>query len=443
MSFLFKSFSILITLFCISSGPFAQDCIDGNDAHRRIMSQYTDLESFPKLYEQLSTQCRELIATNQSFQREVSLSLDIVNSRFNHPDRLNRGDLKLLEQISGLIGQRPSQENIQTYNNHMKKIKTNCTPKDQRTNPKLPPIRDQSSVDWCYSYTAADLVSFNSGKNISAIDMAVNHNNQVNLASVGDQLSHSLDSLVSSENIRTRLSRSSDHLRNAFSGVKRTSQRQAGDSVKAINKTTLNGFCLESELPSSSHKSSDLGQTLENINFYDEEFRSETMNNEMMSQVAADIICTEIGDSLIEIFGNVTLNDIAGIMKSSHQVDLLSSLTSLSCKNRISVTGKAKDIPSKGRMDQIDSILENDSIVGIDYYAEALGLKPTQTGGMHASSIIGRQWNDESQQCEYLVRNSWGETCEPYLDPSKCEKGNIWVDRDALRTSIISSYHFE
>jgi hypothetical protein len=57
----------------------------------------------------------------------------------------------------------------------------------------------------------------------------------------------------------------------------------------------------------------------------------------------------------------------------------------------------------------------------------------------HLSVIIGIRHRDK-QQCEYLIRNSWGLSCKQYehLDGITCDKGDLWVREDLL---IPNTYH--
>ncbi len=45
-----------------------------------------------------------------------------------------------------------------------------CSPKDFRS--KLPPVREQDSIGWCYAFVAADLISFEIGESVSPIYLA-------------------------------------------------------------------------------------------------------------------------------------------------------------------------------------------------------------------------------------------------------------------------------
>ena len=50
-----------------------------------------------------------------------------------------------------------------------------CQPTDLRD--KLGPVRNQDTMGWCYAFAAADLLTADTGKTISAFDIALNYNN--------------------------------------------------------------------------------------------------------------------------------------------------------------------------------------------------------------------------------------------------------------------------
>ena len=62
--------------------------------------------------------------------------------------------------------------------------------------------------------------------------------------------------------------------------------------------------------------------------------------------------------------------------------------------------------------------------------------------GLHGSIIIGRKRNPKSKKCEYLVRNSWGTSCNSYPD-LECESGNIWVPETNLFRNSSDVYRLE
>ncbi len=50
--------------------------------------------------------------------------------------------------------------------------------------------------------------------------------------------------------------------------------------------------------------------------------------------------------------------------------------------------------------------------------------------GFHASIVVGKR--EKAGKCQFLIRNSWGTDCGAYAKNWECEKGQIWVEADAL-----------
>lgn len=64
------------------------------------------------------------------------------------------------------------------------------------------------------------------------------------------------------------------------------------------------------------------------------------------------------------------------------------------------------------------------------------GDRSSATFDGHVSVVVGRR-KGENGKCQLLIRNSWGYACQNRLNGGKpyawdCEKGQIWVDEDAL-----------
>lgn len=421
------------------------ECQNSEQAFERFTSNWdyspTTLEN---AFSRLSPTCQSLLRDDETFNREIRLILEAINIRFNNSERLQAGDLELLKYTTSLINESPTPEQISTFNNFMSNMRKTCTSIDQRE--KMPPIRDQDSIGWCYAYTAADLVSFKSNQNVSAIDIAINYNNFTNQESTISGIRNATASLFSADNLSQGFQNAGRNLRQASSNVMLNSEREGGFSGAAIEASKRKGgFCLERDLPSDSYETSKLGQTMEIISEFENVLGRSVADNPREAQMAANILCDMAGNSLAEIFGALKVQDIADILVQSYRNDLASSLRDLSCKNRVNVSGEMKIISSKDRMRRIDEVLTGGGIVGFDYYIEALGLNQnaSQTNGLHASTIVGRRWNEELNTCQYLVRNSWGESCTYYEEPDRCEKGNVWIDRDQIQRNTIASYIYE
>lgn len=60
----------------------------------------------------------------------------------------------------------------------------------------------------------------------------------------------------------------------------------------------------------------------------------------------------------------------------------------------------------------------------------------------HESLLVGRNWNDSTSTCEYIVRNSWGTDCSRYKPGIRCEDGNFTVGAEELFGTVEDIQHF-
>lgn len=67
-------------------------------------------------------------------------------------------------------------------------------------------------------------------------------------------------------------------------------------------------------------------------------------------------------------------------------------------------------------MNEINKSLSRGKPVAFSYKVEQVLTTPAIASGYHASIIAGRRFNKETQTCEYIVRNSWGDACETYIN---------------------------
>ena len=65
----------------------------------------------------------------------------------------------------------------------------------------------------------------------------------------------------------------------------------------------------------------------------------------------------------------------------------------------------------------------------------------------HAVLAVGRRYNPQSKKCEFLIRNSWGESCSPYQNKyakaSHCDKGYLWVPREELHQNMLGVTQYD
>lgn len=295
-----------------------------------------------------------------------------------------------------------------------------CTPVDFRS--RLPPLRNQDSVGWCYAFAASDLVSFKVGTAISPVDIAIS----------------------------TEAAKESyfSYLKGFFSSGDHAGRRlTGGDRVHtAIKYGSKRGFCRDADLPSDDYvyaqMRADLKSALDEIGKMRASARA-------MGHASAGK-CDEEYRRLRSIFPNISPAELADALDASSFRPLLDLLVDKTCKNRIKPRGgiEAEFIKLQGKRPAekattLNRILSSGRPVGIGYDANVVYdmNKGSEYKDNHDSSIVGRRWNSRSNSCEYLLRNSWGRSCsipDPQYD---CENGYVWLPEGPL-TRVLESVYF-
>lgn len=273
--------------------------------------------------------------------------------------------------------------------------KANCKAQDYRS--KLPPIRNQDSLGVCYGFTAADLLSFKTGQNISAMDLSLSY--------------HKSDITKSYIN---------DYIQNRFPLSRLASQIEGGQIGPTLKGALAQGACLEKDFPSDDYRSSVTGDELQKILQ-----RIESYSTRMQGNTCTDCPSeSEVVQSTQLIAPNVSREDALRAVRTHGPERIIAELGKLTCKSRVPLP-PANVVRAPNTIANVQEQLNSGNIAGIEYGMNVLyGLG---NGGVnHASSIVGQKWNEETQQCEFLLRNSFGNSCE-YL-PYKCEPdGHIWI----------------
>ncbi|RYZ92852.1 MAG: hypothetical protein EOP06_02955 [Proteobacteria bacterium] len=290
-----------------------------------------------------------------------------------------------------------------------------CSAIDYRK--RFPPIRDQDSVGWCYAFTAADLITFKTGVNISPIDIAV-----------------STESSKESYFQRLKgLFLSGDH-----AGARLT---EDGDwAEKAINHAATKGFCREKDLPSDDYRYS---QYVGNI----KEILTEVGKLRKKAIPRTSRGAPFCFDKYKQYFPNITASEMADVLDSFSWRPLLDQMVDLTCKSRIKINGlEAKGMivtsdSSASKLKNLNHILESGRPSGIGYNPSVIVDRDAkiEIPGGHDSSIVGRSWN--GSECEYIVRNSWGPRCASADWHYRCERGYVFIPASKLIPAIGILYY--
>lgn len=273
---------------------------------------------------------------------------------------------------------------------------------------QLGPLRNQGNLYWCFAYASADLFSYKLGKEVSATDIAIKHYNS------------GLDNLQK------------------FFG-KDTTDFRGGYTSEALKETIINGVCLEKNFKSDNSNLIMAKKRLASIEAFKDQSAISPINTNK---------CLQEYSSALAIFPKVKLKDFTDIMQKS-DINYIENLADKSCEPRvkldqykaISQTGDPQNPEESMQMfNTIDQQLENKNIVLINYNASIL--KPNSQNN-HSSTVVGRKYNKEKKQCEYLIRNSWGASCKEYQIGIRCENGYIWMPKAELAKTLYRINYLE
>lgn len=269
--------------------------------------------------------------------------------------------------------------------------KISCKPVDKSQ--EFGPVRDQGKMGWCYAFASADLFSHRLNKKISAADIAfTSGNNWI-------------------DNTLRFAGRPESELSGAFANL-------------AMKDALKKGLCLEKEIPSEDNKFGSVEKTLSEI----ERLRDE-------NDTQATLNCESVKTALGALFPDLQMQDVQEILKSGAKNDLFSALAGKSC-NRIHANLEVENhfvLDSKSASEQFDKYLDTNKPFTIGYNIDLLYNKDVQERvSSHASVVVGRRFNEQSGQCEYLVRNSMGPSCTPYDASYDCKDGQVWISKANL-----------
>ena len=277
--------------------------------------------------------------------------------------------------------------------------------------------RNQHDIGWCYAFVAADLISHRIGQQVSALDV--------------------VDAYYYPGTIRK-----------VFNPPKQYyTEQEAGSIYSAIKKATRRGFCLEFDLPT------------DNLNLLAEEqnylhaLRSIELAHQTYQQ--SGILLTnscdhgEFSQQCQQIFPYLDLGDITDVIRhEKSKPQIIHSLIEKNCQQkRIKpplppLHFMKKPFPQL--ISQIDQLLDNEQIIAISYNLALLSDHTAQTSPdqqSHASTIVGRRFING--QCQYLIRNSYGNSCND-IDPIyTCQNGHIWIPEAYLLKNLQQITYFE
>jgi len=267
--------------------------------------------------------------------------------------------------------------------------------------------RDQESISWCYGFVAADLLSVEVGRPVSALHMSSIFNKSV---------------------------ASDEAEQKKYSSLKGRSFRYAfeyGFTDKALEAALTEGaICPEETLPFESKIKKDatveMIKTIESVKVQCKDTDKVHLKEELKTVLPKND------------YGDLNYNRILRIIKKKDINVSLEKIASLVCKGhqikipplRVVTFDKLK--PTKETTDSYLNVLNKaltlGKPVGIYFDTKYINKKSFN----HQSSIIGRKW--ENNKCHFRLRNSWGDYTGSYLPETKIDPADysVWVTDETL-----------
>ncbi len=320
-----------------------------------------------------------------------------------------------------------------------------CSSVDYRS--QLPPARNQGSSALCYAFSVADLLSFASGKPISSLDIALTHDKSL------------IVSYFKFSDLVNKQERFLDIFDKSILFPSSATKLQTGGVANlALKRAMEKGLCLEKDAPSESETLSSIVEEVENLeklkSSYDEFVKNEQMNSHFLfpAEISNDekmsFVCRSYSESST-IMGALPLSEFIDVLEHSSKRNFLTHLIDRSCKNRLSLDKKVKTFRDNNPVllqEKMHTLLDegNMAIIGWDTTAvrDPFAIDSYRPAH-HASTIVGRRWNESRKSCQFLVRDSTDPSCKSYHYLNDCEEGHLWVDDKRFMRFVDDLTYFE
>lgn len=294
------------------------------------------------------------------------------------------------------------------------------------------PIRNQGETAWCFAYTAADLISQRVGGFVSAVDLATQFYlaDERELAAVTHPAVREFLASYPSFAADLQWARAIAVANKPFRRFPGVSHAEGGFEDLAAIVANARGLCAEANLPSNNGYSL---QALKRLRHYvytnlanQRMNRSEAVaraNREWMQSV--DRVCKRVESPVPFIPVSVFLAPGVEEFRTYQR------------QGRLYPQDAGRRL-----LGLVNYALNNGRIAAIGYDADLISdFGNDDELQAHASSIVGR--NMINGQCHYLLRNSWGASCDYYRPEfrDRCRAGHLWIsEAELIKASFSASF---
>jgi hypothetical protein len=286
-----------------------------------------------------------------------------------------------------------------------------CSTIDLRTE-FLFKMRNQGDVSWCYANAASDYLQyhFKIAEPISAADIAIRYN------------------------LRPwpRLLRWLSGGKFAETGFIRSALWDAVDS----------GYCPEEVFPSEHWIKRDAKGVAQEVQL--KEAIEDLFSLQEQIQDGFYLNASELPYTYE--FKTVSKEVLYDLLANASAKSLLNELRLTACeKNRKpypdSIGAIGMRLKGRNTFNRINGLLNIKMPVTVDFFYGFLNNVSSykrNLSELHTTLLVGRRFQPQSGECQYLIKNSYGPDCSEYDPSHTCEGGYIWVNENALYRAMTS-----
>lgn len=284
--------------------------------------------------------------------------------------------------------------------------------------------RNQREIAWCYAFTSADILgaTYQLPEPVSAADVALRYNKSMPAKLV--QFFRRVSGGYKSDPIERYL------------------PHQTGFSKVAIERMYQDGWCPESVFPSELWV-----RNIRTANgWHSSQVPLKQAFREMLELSRQRDNLTNLNLPYFYSFKNIeTPEKFLTLLKKYKYEEFIQQLRLTACRDDRQPLPQRYPvqmvIKGPGIFNRVHSQLNAGRIIGLDYDSRILSKFENyklNLDELHTSLLLGRQWNTDRNECEYLVRDSYGKACEDYDAGARCQEGYVWLPESVIYQNMTS-----
>jgi hypothetical protein len=294
-----------------------------------------------------------------------------------------------------------------------------CTTVDFRETLNLK-MRNQNNVSWCFAHAASDYLqyAFNLEEQISAADVAINYS-------------------------QTSASRLIHFFKGIIAPNSRALPAQTGFIKLAVKKIIPQGYCPESALPSDEWNRVESNNSVESK----VEIKQSILDTfALQKKVKSGEINSASDLPWYFKFKNIDRDGFYDLLKHSKKTRLMLNLRAAACKNERKPFGSQKvgsDFQIRGKyvFKNMNATFNRKMPVTIDFFSDIFrnfDHPKNNLNDLHTVLVYGRKFDSVTGQCNYMLKDSYGEQCKKYDPKIPCEGGYVWLPENKLFKAMTS-----